>query len=468
MKSIAYKGSWGIIILIFLSVSLGSMAVAGGMPATEMPSAGGKASGGSGVVAGSTYDPLLQVLIKKGIITEKEAAEIQQEAGRIKKQLQKETAKQVQKEAVPKPLRGLKFQMLSYLDYSAGEKPQSSGGQKSYNRLAIKRGYFRVTKKITSWMGGHLTYDVYQDGDGDWKNRLKYLFAYFKPHDLGLLTEMKAEVGLGHIPWLDFQEHVNPYRCQGTMPIERAGTFNSADLGLSLRGNFGGELEDADIRTGNHHYAGKLGSWHMGVYNGSGYHSKENNGNKVVEGRLTLRPLPELIPGLQLSYFGLYGEGNNKSDINGDYPDYQVQMGYISYEHPRVILTGEYFVTEGNKDGKWLKPNGDALWTENYSFFVNVKPPVSAMSPWLDRKLNLFFRYDHVDRDKDNKIADDATYDMYIGGGALEVVHGNYILMDYEYTDFGDDFGNEKSAAPDPDNNPGNEHKFQMVYQLKF
>ena len=43
------------------------------------------------------------------------------------------------------------------------------------------------------------------------------------------------------------------------MAIERAGTLNSADLGVSLRGNFGGELEDAKVRTGNHHYAGKFG-----------------------------------------------------------------------------------------------------------------------------------------------------------------------------------------------------------------
>ncbi len=414
------------------------------------------------------YDPLIQVLIKKGILSEEEAREIQNEAKVIEEQQKSEMAKEIRKDVTPKALRGLKFQMLSYLDYSAGESAGSHGAQKSYNRFTIKRGYFRVTKKMTSWLGGHLTYDVHQDDSGDWKPRLKYLFAYFKPSDLGILTDMKAEVGLGHIPWLDFEEHVNPYRCQGTMAIERAGTFNSADLGVSIRGNFGGELEDAAAKTGNHHYAGRYGSWHLGVYNGAGYHGHERNGNKVVEGRLTIRPLPDLIPGLQLSYFGLYGEGNKKAEANGEYPDYQVHMGYLSYEHPRMIFTAQYFVSEGNKDGKWLQPDGDALWTENYSFFVNVKPPVYGISPWLDRKLNFFFRYDHVDRDKDNKIADDAEYDLYIGGGALEIFHGNYILADYEYTDYGDDFGNKHSAAPSPGNKPGNEHKFQMVYQLKF
>ncbi len=420
-----------------------------------------------GAMAGQ-YDPLLKVLIKKGILTEREAIEIQREAMADEERQRSKLTKEIREETTTKDLKGLKFKMLAYLDYSIGKKAAPLGGQKSYNEFTVKRGYLRVYKTITPWLAGHLTYDVHQDEAGDWKARLKYLYALFRPGNLGILTEMKAEVGLGHTPWLDFEEHINPYRCQGTMAIERAGIFNSADLGISLHGNWGGELEDAVVNTGNSHYAGRYGSWHIGVYNGSGYHSKENNSNKVVEGRLTIRPLPESLPGLQLSYFGLYGKANEKSDINKGYPDYQVHMGFLSYEHPRFIFTAQYFVTEGNKDGKWLKRNGKALWTENYSFFVNVRPPVYPMSSWLDRKLNLFFRYDHVDRDKNNQVAKDAHYNLYIAGGTIEVSHGNYILADYEFTDFGNDFGDRYSSAPSLANKPGNQQKFQIVYQLKF
>ncbi len=413
------------------------------------------------------YDPLLRVLIKKGIITKEEAKQIQKEAKELEEKEKIEIIKKAKADDnMPKALKGLKFRMLTYFDYSIGEHAASHGKQKSYNEFAIKRGYFRVDKKINSWLAAHLTYDIHQDDEGDWKTRLKYLYAQIKPKDLGFLTHMKAEIGLGHIPWLDFEEHVNPYRCQGTMAIERAGTFNSADLGLSIRGYFGEELEDAATKTGNHHYAGRYGSWHIGVFNGSGYHSKEDNNNKVIEGRFTLRPLPDLLPGLQFSYFGLYGEGNKK--VNGEYPDYQVHLGFLSYEHPRLILTGQYFTTQGNKDGKWVDSKGDALWTEGYSLFLNMKPPVYTISSWLDGRFNLFFRYDHIDRDKDAKIADDATYDLYIGGVAIEVIHGNYILVDYEHTDFGDDFGNKHKDAPEVDNKPGDEHKLQFVYQLKF
>jgi len=425
----------------------------------------------SGALAASVHEPLVEVLIRKGILTEQEAQQIEKEAEILQEQRQQEQkeqlVKEMQQKSEPKALQGLKFRMLSYLDYSIGNTPEPDDGQSSYNKFAIKRGYLRVDKTITPWLGAHLTYDIHQDGDGDWMARMKYLFAQFKPSDLGFVTNMKSEVGMGHIPWLDFEEHINPYRCQGTMAIERAGTFNSADLGLSIRGNFGGRLENAATLLGNHHYDGRWGSWHLGVYNGSGYHAKEDNQNKVIEGRLTLRPLPDNLPGLQISGFGLTGEGNERTEY-GDYTDYQAYIAMLSYQHPRFIFTTQYITTQGNKDGSWYDDTGDALWTQGGSLFANYKPPLGSFLPALDKKFNLFFRYDWMDRDKDNKIAADATYNMYIIGGAWEVFVGNYILMDYEWTTYGRDFGAKKSSMPVPGRNNGDENKFQMVYQLKF
>ncbi len=418
--------------------------------------------------AQAAHDPLIEILIRKGVLTEEEARQVEREAVALEKQRQEEVVEEVRHDVIPKPLRGLKFRMLSYLDYSTGSHPASEDSQNSYNQFAIKRGYFRVDKEIAPWLAAHLTYDVHQESGGDWKARLKYLYAEFRPGDLGFFTDNRAEAGMGHIPWLDFEEHVNPYRCQGTMAVERAGTFNSADTGLNIRGNLGGRLDDARSTVGNHHYDGRWGTWHLGVYNGSGYHDKEKNGNKVIEGRLTVRPLPEMLPGLQFSYFGLDGEGNE--DMTGEgYPDYQVHLGMMSFQHPRFILTTQYFVTHGNKKGSWYDPaDGDALWTQGTSVFANFRPPIYGFLPSLDKKINFFLRYDWIDRDKNDKIAVDTSYNMYIVGGAWEVFKGNYLLMDYEWTTFGDDFGTGKSSLPVPGNNPGNENKFQMVYQLKF
>ena len=68
-------------------------------------------------------DPLIDILIKKGILTKEEAADIKKEAEALEKQSQKEIVKEIKDKelAVPKALTGLKVGMLAYLDYSNGQ-----------------------------------------------------------------------------------------------------------------------------------------------------------------------------------------------------------------------------------------------------------------------------------------------------------------------------------------------------------
>jgi hypothetical protein len=181
----------------------------------------------------------------------------------------------------------------------------------------------------------------------------------------------------------------------------------------------------------------------------------------VVEGRLTLRPLPDVIPGLQLSYFGIYGEGNDNDNTAADWPDYVVNMGMLSYQNPWVVLTGQYFATQGNAKGTWVDGTGDALETAGHSFFGNLKLPV------FDGKLSLFARYDHFDQDADDKIGDETEYDLYIGGLAYDIYKGNLLLLAYETTDYGDDAG-KKGKIPVVDHRLGDDHKGQAVMQIKF
>jgi hypothetical protein len=360
---------------------------------------------------------------------------------------------------LPKVLQGLKIEGLAYLDYSSGVKAQPGNKDASFNEFSLTRGYLTVYKDINPWLAARITTDITRKSDGDWETRIKYLYAQLKTPDLGFLTQMKVEAGQGHVPWHDFEEHINPYRCQGEMAIERAGVFNSADVGVSIHGNFGGKLDDAKARVGNTHYDGKFGTWHIGVYNGGGYHSGENNNNKVVEGRLTIRPVPAFVPGLQFSYLGVYGDGNVKVDA----PKYVVNLGMISYQNPIVILTAQYFQTKGNSSGSWVDANGDALKTEGYSFFANVK--LAMLTP----KLAVFGRYDHFDGDKDGKIGgnDNASYNMYIGGVSYQLWKGTQLVVAYQNIDYKNDSGGQKKA-PVLDNNLGDDHKVQAVLEVSF
>ena len=385
---------------------------------------------------------LLDVLHGNGTLTEEQYEQLQAE--------EKKTAK------ILKALKGLNVGTLAYVDFSGGEVNDDS-----YNRFAVTRGYINIKKKITPWFGFRVTPDAHQDDTGDYKLRLKYLYATFSPPDFGFFTDMISEVGISHMPWLDFEEHINPYRCQGTMFIERAKTFNSADVGVSIRGNFGGQLDKEYQKNVSKYYPGKWGSWHVGVYNGGGYHADEETDNKVPEWRLSIRPLPGIIPGLQLHYFGLYGKGNRYFEDKA--PDYKVNLGMVSYQNAWVTLTGQYARTEGNNGGKLVDPvTSEALKAGGYSFFANAKLPV------CDGKWNLFGRYDHFDPDTDDRITGgDDCYDLYFGGIAWEFYHHCYLMVVYEAIEYEKNNGG-LGKVPGADSCLPDAWKVQTVLQIKF
>jgi len=359
------------------------------------------------------------------------------------------------------PFEGAKIEVLSYIDYSSGKLPLSSGADTSFNKFKLTRGYFTYKKAPLPWLGMRVTMDVHQDETGDIKFREKYLYAELRYEGIGPFTDIKSEIGLGHIPWLDFEEHINPFRCQGTMAIERAGVLNSADLGISVRGSLGGKLDDAKAKTGNGHYSGKYGSWHIGVYNGGGYHAPENNTDKLFETRLTIRPLSSSLPGLQVSYLGIFGEGNKFSSALNDYPDYSVNLGMVSFEHPYLIFTGQYFRTKGNSKGSWIAPSGKSLSTVGYSLFGSIKAFDS------EKRFSIFGRYDNFNADADKIIADQGGYTMIIGGIAYNLYEGNLILLDYEKTNYQTDSAG-KGKTPSAGADLGDDYRIQIVYQIKL
>ena len=385
---------------------------------------------------------LLDTLYKKNYLTEEEYQTLKEDEGKMDKLL--------------KALGGLSIGTLAYFEYSGGEV-QKDG----FNRFALTRGYINIKKKLTPWLRFRVTPDAHQDSKGDFKLRLKYLYAEFRPPDISFLTDMVSEVGIGHMPWLDFEEHFNPYRCQGTMFIERAKTFNSADLGISIRGYFGGQLGKDFQKKVFKYYPGRWGSWHIGVYNGTGYHAVEINENKVPEVRVTLRPLPDLIPGLQVSYFGLFGRGNAK--IGSTSPEYNVNLAMVSYQCEWVILTGQYARTRGNNKGSLVVPNSSrALQGEGFSFFFNTKLPV------LDRKLNLFTRFDRFDPDtRDWVTQGDDRYNLVIGGLAWEFYHHWLLLVDYERIIYDKNIGG-LGKVPSLNKGLDDDWKVQAVLQIKF
>jgi len=225
------------------------------------------------------------------------------------------------------------------------------------------------------------------------------------------------------MPWLDFEEHVNRFRMQDTMFMERNGLFNSADMGVLFGGNLGHDMPDDFKKNVQSHYAGRWGSFGFGVYNGGGYHAVEKNTNKALEGRLTIRPLPDIVPGLQASAFGITAEGNQSNGPATDVPDMSVLAAMISYESRRLVATAQYERGEGNQSGTAVDANGDALPHDGYSLFTEVR---------LDRtaRFSVIGRYDWFDTNRDDPSAD--VRKRIIAGVAWQFFKGNYWVLDWD------------------------------------
>ena len=340
-------------------------------------------------------------------------------------------------EKIVSALKDIKFESLMYLSYQDGES-----GDADYSRFALKRGYFTIKKTILPWFSARMTTDISQVSDSTAGNnldgsttlRIKYLYGQFNIPDNSFLTKPNVEFGQVHMPWLDFEEHINYFRLQDPMFIERNGILNSADIGVTFSSLLGGTMSDEYQKTVNKEYPGRYGSVSFGIYNGGGYHSSEKNNNKVFMGRLTIRPLPDVLPGLQFSYFGTTGKGNKDSE-----PDWSTNLGFVSFEHKYATLTGSYFTGTGSQGG------GDENDKDGYSVFAEVKPT---------DKFSLIGRYDRFDPNTDVKNDEN---NRYIAGVAymLDKPHKNMVLLDYETVTY------EQDGKSD-------DNRLQLTLQVSF
>jgi len=380
--------------------------------------------------AADITNPILKKLVEKGVLTKEEAISVMQEMEKESAESEKMVEDKINKkvtdtksteskdiESIVKALKGFKFGLLWYLSYQDGEE---NNGQ-DFSRFAVKRGYLTVQKEFMPWFSARMTLDTTtvkdptSNLDGSLSVRMKYMYGQFNLPEIAFLTKPNIEVGMVHMPWLDYEEHTNYYRMQDTMFIERNGIFNSADIGVTFSSLLGGFVNEDYQKNVNSAYPGRYGSVQFGIYNGGGYAASEKNENKAMEGRLTIRPLPDIIPGLQFSYFGITGKGNKDTR-----PDWNVNLGFASFEHEYVVLTGQYYWGKGNHGG------ADENKKKGYSFFAEIKPM---------KQFSIISRYDHFDPDKDVK---DNENDRYIVGAVyhLDKQHKNMIVLDYDTVNY--------------------------------
>ena len=291
------------------------------------------------------------------------------------------------------------------------------------NEFLIKRGYLSYRKAITEHLSGRITPDITidheGDGLGDVEMRLKYCYMEYKRRGGAFFTEPSILFGEVFTPWIEFEEKINLYRVQSPHYLDRIKTLSSADFGVTVTSLLGGKVDETYQKNVNSGYPGKFGSLSFGLYNGGGYHAIEVNNNKTLQWRLSLRPLPNALTGLQFSYAGVTGKGNTELS-----PEWRMHTGFVSYESRRIILTGQYFSGVGNHEGSLADVAGVAYANRGYSLFADAR--------LLHRKLSLIGRRDVHEIDK----AVTVTMERSIAGLVCHIGGKNKMLLAVDHTEY--------------------------------
>lgn len=426
-KQMRRKGFWMLTILLGLSLSLGGLSP----------------------VWGGEMDALhlINLLKKKGVLTQEEADDLvkevrsnaKKEKTEIKSEIKEDMTKVAQKgDFLPKALKGFTFGSTIFGEWNY--KNIDKG--KLTNDFNVNRAYITLKKEFTPWMDMRITTDLFTSKDAEDKGnglevRMKYAYVNLK------LLGTSTEIGLVHTPSDDYDSSIWPYRVQGKHYLDNHSIQASADLGIVNKGTFGGNMDNDYLSKVSKSFAGKWGGWMAGVHNGAGYDLPEANTNKVFSGLVYFRPAPtvSILKGLQLAYYGNYGKSNSNFTTAGrtaDYPDWQINLGQISLQHEMFAVMGQYYWGKGTKSSTEDNDRKGHL----IAGYVKI--------PGME-KLRVFGKYDYFDPNT-NKAKDD--YTTYIAGVSYDVSKEFMPFLAWERRKY-------ESSTGDYD-------KFQAGFQLNF
>lgn len=158
--------------------------------------------------------------------------------------------------------------------------------------------------------------------------------------------------------------------------LDRLGLFSSTDEGVAAGGLLGEGLPQRYLECVRPSYPGRWGSFQLGVYTGSGFKDSDRNDDHVFEGRLSLRPLPETLPGLQLSVLAVRGHGNTEAR-----PDWSVDALLASWQSQHLVATVQAEENRGVQSDARVDAAGRAVPGRGWSAFVELRrAPVGRRS----------------------------------------------------------------------------------------
>lgn len=328
----------------------------------------------AGVSAASDIkNPILKKLVEKGLLTQEEAMAVMQDMPTGEKSVE-QIAKDVAdvKKDSDKALgvfKGLSVGVKGYFEYKTGKGADNAGSGIDRNSFKTTRAYLDVKKKLTDDLMVRWTSDYEtKTAQADANLFMKYLYLEYK-----LPFEAALTGGVISAPYIAYYEDFWPYRMTGKIPQERFKVLDaSADMGLLLGGKF--KIADADMV-----------SYSLGVFNNQHYRVNDNNTNKAIEGRLSVRPFAaagiDPLKGLELTYFGIRGKDGAEADKGTDkYGDHKNDTFFAGYSYEGLNLGLEYYQAtrfSGTKDVNSTIYNksadGKTPGSANKLYFDNAK-----------------------------------------------------------------------------------------------
>ena len=301
-----------------------------------------------------------------------------------------------------------------FANYSYQDQPEVVDGSPQKNTIHVNsfdltRAYINVTGSLSHWFSFRVTPDITRETgsgsslSGSQTFRIKYGYGQVNFDDFAPKGSW-LRIGLQQTPWIDFAEGVYRYRFQGAIFSDREGFLTSSDYGISTHFAFPANYGDV----------------HVGVYNGDGYSSTNDqrgiNDQKSVQARVSIRPAPmvSVFKGFRLT--GFYDTDHYFTDAKKER-----FIGALTFEHPWVNAGAEWLSAKDQAGGAAVAE----LKREGYSLWVTPRTPIGIEG--LVRYDDLTTNRDLSPKPKRQRTVVGVSYWPALTGGKSVA-----ILIDYE------------------------------------
>jgi len=382
--------------------------------------------GVSNVAAGES-DALIQLLIKKGLITEQELAQVEGELAAQQTQAAKPAAE------APRTLE----ERLVKLEKGVGDKSVIHVGQGTLKVGGLFQGWAlwdgdandraRIRRTELKFAGDIL-------GDERFKYTLMIDPSQVQEDNTRRSVLQDAFFTIDQLPFLPRHKiDLGQYK----VPITEEGLRSSAKLDFAERSligrTFGDQRDIGAMLTGDWPYV----TYQLGVFNGSGQNQADANDQKDLAGRIVLRPLKAVDSFMDVSELGQLevGLSGYHRPVHGSTFN-KKRLGYEArYEYQNLRLSWEYMSGQGTASGNATTENA----TKATGWYAQAG---YTFAPWCPN-LQGVVRFESWDP---NELASlDKERDLTLGLNYLIAKHNAKAQLNWVHKDEqGDEIGNDQ------------------------